>query len=561
MADYPTDGNDTLRGTDFAETIDGLAGADTIYGYGGDDTLIGGSGNDVFYIGGTAPGTDLFNGGEGADEVRLYSNLTVSSLLLDAAHLIGTETLNFYGYSIAGTAGNDVFNISGITYANSYGRIYTYDGNDSFTGYGGADNVDGGAGNDTLRGGAGNDTLIGGSGNDSLDGGSGDDVFYISGTDFGADVYNGGDGADQIRLVGNVTVSRLMLTSANVVSTETLNFYGYSIAGTGGNDVFNISGIANTSSYRWIDMQDGNDNFTGHRGDDYVRGGAGNDTLNGGAGNDRLDGGSGVDQANYSTASSGVRVNLSVTAAQNIGGGHGTDTLANIENVLGSNFSDVLVGNALNNVLGAGAGNDTLAGGGGNDVMSGGLGVDVVTYAAASAGIVVNLGLTSAQAIGGGQGSDTLLYIENVVGSGYSDRLIGNAVNNLLTGGNGNDRLDGMNGNDSLAGDAGADSLLGGAGNDLLYGGTGNDALAGGAGADLFVFAVNNGADRIVDWQDGIDRIRILSGSWQGTRYDSFDDLSIRQTTAGAEVSFGGTTITLSGIQAGVLNAADFAFV
>ena len=96
MANYPTEGNDTLIGSDAAETIDGLAGNDTIRGNGGDDTLIGGTGDDVFLIGGTASGNDIFNGGDGSDQIRLYADLTVSSLLLDSAHVLSTETLNFY---------------------------------------------------------------------------------------------------------------------------------------------------------------------------------------------------------------------------------------------------------------------------------------------------------------------------------------------------------------------------------------------------------------------------------------------------------------------------------
>ncbi|MCV2447372.1 beta strand repeat-containing protein [Paracoccus sp. DMF] len=567
---YIYDGNDSFIGYQGNDNVDGGSGNDTLRGGAGNDTLIGGSGNDsleggsgsdVFYIGGTEFGRDVFNGGDGADEIRMVSDVTVSSLQLTSANVLSTETLNFYGYDIEGTGGADNFNISGITYASSYGRIYMYDGNDVFTGYRGNDNVDGGSGNDTLNGGAGNDTLIGGSGNDRLVGDSGDDVFYLWGTDIGQDTFFGGDGGDQIRLVGDLTVSRLILTADTAKSIETLNFYGYDIEGTGGADVINISGVGGASSYDWIELNDGNDLFIGHRGDDYVRGGAGSDSLNGGAGNDRLDGGAGVDLAAYGAATGGVRVNLSLTTAQVIGGGQGTDTLLNIENVNGSAFADVLTGNGAANVLFGAAGNDLLVGGAGNDVLNGGLGVDTAGYGGASAGVTVNLALTAAQFIGGGQGSDRLNSIENVNGSNFADRLLGNAANNVLNGAGGNDRLEGQGGNDTLNGGIGADTLLGGLGNDVLNGGVGNDLLNGGAGADAFVFAVNNGADRIADWQDGIDRIRIVSGNWQGERYDSFDDLDIRQTGAGAEVSFGGTTITLAGVQAGVLNAGDFVFV
>ncbi|WP_411711918.1 calcium-binding protein, partial [Paracoccus denitrificans] len=100
---------------------------------------------------------------------------------------------------------------------------------------------------DLINGLGGNDTITGGSGNDTMHGGSGDDTFLIGGTDIGHDIYDGGDGADQIRLNGTLKVSNLSLTSANVIGTETLNFYGYGVEGTGGNDVFDISGMTYVS--------------------------------------------------------------------------------------------------------------------------------------------------------------------------------------------------------------------------------------------------------------------------------------------------------------------------
>ncbi|WP_199260290.1 beta strand repeat-containing protein [Paracoccus binzhouensis] len=572
-------GSDEVDGGSGADTLNGGAGSDYLTGGGGNDRLIGGSGDDTFYIGGTDFGHDVYDGGEGADRIRMTGDITVSRLQLTSANVIGTETLDFAIYDIQGTGGNDVFNISGITYTVSYDWIYLHDGNDSFVGYSGSDEVDGGAGADTLNGGAGNDYLTGGTGNDRLIGGTGDDIFYISGTDFGQDVYDGGAGADRIRLTGDVTVARLALTAANVIGTETLDFSIYDIAGTGGNDVFNISGIRQTVSYDTIYLQDGNDIFVGYAGSDYVDAGAGSDTLFGEAGNDELDGGAGIDLVGYGAARGGVRVNLSLTSAQVIGGGQGTDTLANIENVNGSRFADAITGSAAANVLNGAAGNDVLAGllghdrlsggigndllngGTGNDRLDGGAGYDTAGYGNATGGVRVDLRLTTAQAIGGGQGSDLLLGIEALNGSNYGDRLIGNGLNNRLNGGNGHDRLDGLVGNDLLQGGAGSDTLFGGVGNDVVTGGAGNDFMAGGLGADAFVFAVGNGADRITDWQDGLDRIRIVSGNWQGQRYDSFDDLDISQSGGNAVVRFGGTSITLNGVQAGELNASDFVFV
>lgn len=110
-------------------------------------------------------------------------------------------------------------------------------------------------------------------------------------------------------------------------------------------------------------------------GDDVLVGGSGDDVLAGGAGDDSLQGGAGLDTADYSTAAAGVFVTLDQAqpSATNDGDG-GVDTLFGIENLTGSAFNDVLLGNAGANVLTGGAGSDTLAGLAGNDVLIGGSG-------------------------------------------------------------------------------------------------------------------------------------------------------------------------------------------
>ncbi|POZ49525.1 Serralysin [Methylovulum psychrotolerans] len=100
-------------------------------------------------------------------------------------------------------------------------------------------------------------------------------------------------------------------------------------------------------------------------------------------------------------------------------------------------------------------------GGTGNDSLNGGNGFDIAHYYTATAGVTVNLNLTTAQNTGGA-GIDTLSNIEGLNGSAYNDILIGNAASN---------------------------HLLGGAGNDVLNGGLGNDVLTGGLGQDSFVFS------------------------------------------------------------------------
>ncbi len=231
----------------------------------------------------------------------------------------------------------------------------------------------------------------------------------------------------------------------------------------------------------------GHDVLSGDAGNDTLSGGAGEDYLMGGAGNDSLDGGADADWAGYDDATAAVKVDLNLTTAQNTLGG-GTDTLKNIENLQGSAFNDTLLGNSAVNYLHGGAGNDSLFGangddhfdgGAGNDTLNGGNGDDVVSYEnGIASGVTLDLNLTTGQA-NGAHGTDTLISIEAIWGSGYDDKFTGNAADNYLYGGAGADLLKGGDG---------ADVLDGATGNDTLVGGAGADDLTGGAGDDLFQF-------------------------------------------------------------------------
>src|SRR4029450_10955132 len=80
--------------------------------------------------------------------------------------------------------------------------------------------------------------------------------------------------------------------------------------------------------------------------------------------------------------------------------------------------------------------------------------------------INVNLSIAGPQNVGGGQGLDTLISIENVLGWNFGDTLTGNADGNVLTGIGGDDTLSGAGGNDTLIGGIGSDTLSGGTGAD-----------------------------------------------------------------------------------------------
>ncbi|HRF74493.1 MAG TPA: calcium-binding protein, partial [Accumulibacter sp.] len=110
-----------------------------------------------------------------------------------------------------------------------------------------------------------------------------------------------------------------------------------------------------------------------------------------------------------------------------------------------------LTGNTLDNLLYAGVGNNVINGSSGTDTVS-------YYYGNNGTGVTVSLATTAVQATGG-SGSDTLLSIENLTGSGFNDGLTGNNGANRLEGGSGADRLAGGLGNDTLIGGSGSDTF------------------------------------------------------------------------------------------------------
>jgi serralysin len=121
---------------------------------------------------------------------------------------------------------------------------------------------------------------------------------------------------------------------------------------------------------------DANNVLEGNAGDDSLSGRNGNDMLVGGVGNDALDGGNGTDTASYAHASGSVTVNLAAGTAT---GADGNDTLAAIENVIGSSYADRIIGDANANTITAGDGIDVITLGGGNDTFVAELGTKVAT--------------------------------------------------------------------------------------------------------------------------------------------------------------------------------------
>ena len=318
--------------------------------------------------------------------------------------------------------------------------------------------LDGGAGDDILIGGAGADRLIGGAGIDTASyaaSAAGVTVNLATGVGSGGDAQG-----DTLSGIENLTGSN---SADNLTGDNNSN----TLMGNGGNDVL-IGGV----------------------GQDVLDGGDGVDYLEGGAGADRLIGGAGIDTAVYASSTAGVTVNLATGVGS--GGDAQGDTLSGIENVIGSQYADILTGDAGNNVLDGSSGDDTLAGGAGADTLFGGQGNDTASYATSAAGVTVNL--ATGVGSGGDAQGDTLSGIENLIGSNYDDTLTGDNNNNVLNGGAGND---------VLIGGAGADQLIGGAGID-----TASYATSGGVSVNLLTGAVGGGAQG-----DSFSSIENVTGS------------------------------------------------
>lgn len=211
-------------------------------------------------------------------------------------------------------------------------------GNDVLTGTAANDVICALEGNDVIKGQGGNDTLIGGPGSDKVD--------YANAT---------------AGVTANLTTG-----TATGQGTDTLRDIEY-IDGSPYAD--KLDGDANVN---WLAGKAGNDSVYGQGGNDNVWGGDGNDTLGGGDGNDTITGGLGVDIVKY-----GVAVSVDLTAGTATG--QGTDSVKEIENVLGSTGADRLRGNSLVNNLQGGGGNDTLLGEGANDKLTGNDGNDSLT--------------------------------------------------------------------------------------------------------------------------------------------------------------------------------------
>jgi hypothetical protein len=169
-----------------------------------------------------------------------------------------------------------------------------------------------------------------------------------------------------------------------------------------------------------------------------------------------------------------------------------------------------------------------------------------------------------------------------IVGTEGNDSLSVTEGKNYILGGGGDDTLFGSDGDDILHGGAGNDILIGGSGGDITHGGDGSDTLVGGAGDDIMtggagqdVFRYMAGdlgsvidGDTITDFElgaggDSLDLQALLTGATAGT-LDQYLDFTVTNIAGGEatveiNVDPAGTgnhattlaTITVTGVGAG----------
>ncbi len=512
-----TAGDDILIAVHADSVIDGGGGNDAIHGRANDDTLLGGAGNDIIqgYI-----GDDTLDGGDGDDTLDGGKG---DDTLLGGR---GIDTLD-------GGWGNDLLKGEG--------------GPDTLDGGAGDDILDGGTSDDTLLGGNGNDILIGGGGNDTLDGGYNGSLLWLGWGDtasYAADtrgivvtfssqaneatVTGPGIGTDTLIDIENIRGG----AGDDVITGSPL--WNNTIEGGPGDDILdggdswgNIVSFAHDTlgvnvsltDWEYPDFQVGGTATGPGIGTDtllnfvHVIGGAGDDTiignnvsnqLMGGAGDDVIDGKDGTDYAIYDSLTETAAVTVDLALGRATGPDIGTDTLLNIENVVGGRGNDIIRGDDGANSLYGGTGKDLLEGRDGDDILYGGSHSD--TLLGGNGRDIINGGLQP-DVIQGNGGNDRLH------GDSGADTIHGGRGNDTIFGGTGNDIIDASIGDDIVRGEDGRDDIRGGSGDDVIHGGVGDDTILGETGQDTIFGnagndSISGGADNdVIDGGKGADTI------------------------------------------------------
>ncbi|WP_417606260.1 choice-of-anchor D domain-containing protein [Primorskyibacter flagellatus] len=396
------------------------------------------------------------------------------------------------------------YQLGGLSTATVTLRIEGVDNDDLFTPTSGADTFDGGMGTNSISYAAVTAGVVVDLANSANNGGAAlGDVLanfqIITGSTYD-DVLSGSGGAEVINALSGNDVLQGRGAGDTLNGGDGLDWLSYADSAFG--VTVDLGAGTATGGDAAGDSFTGIERVLGSAQSDTLTGSAEGDTLRGGGAGDSIVGGDGRDWADYRGAGGAVQIDLNAGTAA---GAAGNDTLATIENLIGTGFADDLTGNSDANVLRGGLGADRLFG------MAG---ADWADYR--DSGVAVSVNLATGVTTGGTAAGDVFNSIENLLGSDGDDTLTGDTLVNVLRGGAGADVLTGtgedwldyrgsdavtvnlltatflggdavgdtVSGLPNLLGTAEADSLTGDANDNIIRGGGGHDTMDGGAGFD-----------------------------------------------------------------------------
>ncbi len=460
------------------DVIRGGAGNDQFWATSGNDQLYLGAGDDTVEFGSSALLlTTYVEGGSGFDTLRLSGGGALTDASFGNKQNIERLTLNEGAWSF--TLGNAA--------AGAFGGVVDIDGSflsalspltvDASGQQNGRLFAQGGLGADIITGGNGNDTITGGGGADILTGGAGDDLIkFQTSARLAVSTVSGGDGFDQIEIVGdNLGPNAFALSAGAALEQVVLSANGPlfavvtdadAAAFTGGLIRLAATGVGVTPFTAYGGFLTGTNAI-------YVFGVATANEVTGGGGADTFKAGVGVGSSNYFDAGAGndlvrfdngANAGLTLTTFTNatLHGGADTDTIwlgSHITTLTDANFGANKTGWEILQLDAAGTISVTLGANAANTFASG------PTIIAPNA---------------------TRLNLTNATGTGMT-----------------------------LTGTAFADSITGGAGSDTFIGNGGADTLKGGGGTDFFRFADGNQLANasLVDGEGGEDYLQFINGN------------------------------------------------
>ena len=413
--------------------------------------------------------------------------------------------------------------------------------NDSISGSGGADSLSGGDGTNTITGGAGNDTLISSGEADTLTGGDDTDRFVVE---------NGAAATQTVQITdfsGATNFEFIDLRDFGAMAFGDLTITNPSgnarIVLPGGNITINLIGV-DSSTLSAADFI-----FFGQSAPQQFSLTGGSDNIQGASGNDLIDWAGSVGQLDASV--------------DTVDGGAGIDTLR----IFGSNrlLGDGNLG-ALDQVEvidltnSTGSHGITISESVAQQSDTGSL-----TIRFANTPIDLNVGALSdpGQVILEGPGAVTLSSGTQGQKVTISDNVGGNVTagndDTTILGGAANDTITGDDGNDILEGNGGRNTISGGDGFDTLTASGRADRLTGGGDTDRFIIEPASTASQDVTITDFEGAAAFEYIDLTAFPAFAFGDMTIVDQSGDALITLpDGTTITLLGVAANSLSAADF---